>query len=405
MKNKAFLSPILASLIAFVVAAGLGLALRWAFVVNMPEWFNYRNIQHAHSHVALLGWLFAIFYLFLIHFLDLDFKRYSRLYWLLQFSVAGMLVTFPVIGYAQVSIFFSTAHILLAYIFVYRLWRDLRAKTQQRLPILFVKASLFFMVLSTLGTWALGPIMALKLKGTAIYYGAIQFYLHFQFNGWFVFALIGIVLVLMAKRGITFDQKKLHQFFVLLIISTMLTFALAVTWSTPYLSIFIVNSIGVILQLAALLLFLQIIYTKREEIKGFFNRYIYNLLFLSLLALALKIIVQAIVVIPYMAEISYTIRNFVIGFIHLLMLGCLSLFAFAIISVLMDKKLSNFGTWVFSIGVVLSELILFVQGLMLWQGMGFMPSYYMILSATSSLIFVGVLIISIQLYRTKIQAR
>ena len=100
MKSIAILKPILASLLAFVIAASLGLAMRWAFVLDMPEWFNYRHIQHAHSHVALLGWLFSIFYLGIVHYFELNYDKYLKLFWGLQALVLGMLLTFPLMGYA-----------------------------------------------------------------------------------------------------------------------------------------------------------------------------------------------------------------------------------------------------------------------------------------------------------------
>ncbi len=401
MNSKSLLSPILASLLAFVLAAGLGLALRWAFVLDMPEWFDYRNIQHAHSHVALLGWLFGIFCLCIIHYLDLDYSRYARLYWTLQSTVVGMLLTFPVMGYASLSIIFSTSHIIFAYILAYRIWREIISLELEGGHVLFIKISLLFMVLSTLGTWALGPIMGAGLKGSAIYYAAIQFYLHFQFNGWFIFAMIGLTLAILHRSAISFEWAKVRLFYWLLLISTILTYALAITWSTPYKVIFIVNSIGVVLQLLALIGFLHLLYGKRKEIKSYIPKYMYSIFVVSLLALVLKIVIQAIVVIPYMAEVSYTIRNFVIGFIHLLMLGSLSLFAFGSISQILKKALSKWGTWIFVIGVVLSELLLFVQGFMVWQGWGFMPHYYLLLGLASGLILIGVIIITIDLWSLK----
>jgi len=405
MKSKSLKSPILASLIAFVIAAGLGLALRWAFVLDMPEWFDYRNVQHAHSHVALLGWLFGIFSLSIIYYFNLDFSRYSKLYWALQAMVVGMLLTFPIMGYAALSIVFSTGHILLSYLLAYRLWRDIGLHGKDEVHKLFVKTSLFFMVLSTIGTWAIGPIMAIGQKGTAIYYASIQFYLHFQFNGWFIFAMIGIAIAMMQKKGILFQWQKLRQFYILLVISTVLTYALAITWSTPDIGIFVVNSIGVMLQLLALIVFLRLIFDKRKEIKNEFYSYIYNVMFIALFALALKIIIQAIVVIPYMAEVSYTIRNFVIGFIHLLMLGCLSLFSFGSISKIIQRDLSNSGTWFFLLGVIFTELLLFVQGFMVWQGWGFMPYYYLLLGMGSLLILVGIVMIVLDLSRLKLNKK
>jgi hypothetical protein len=401
MNSKAILQPILASLLAFVIAAGLGLAMRWAFVLDMPEWFNFRHIQHAHSHIALLGWLFSIFYLNIVHFFGLNFDKYSKLFWALQTMVLGMLLTFPVMGYASLSIFFSTGHILLSYVFVYKVWQDLKDAKKESWHIIFVKTSLFFMALSTLGTWALGPIMAMKLKGTAIYYASIQFYLHFQFNGWFIYAVIGLALAILQQKGILLEVKKIKKFYWILTISTLLTYALAISWSTPYIGIFIVNSVGVVMQLLALVIFLQLIVAKKEEIKKIFSLYVYRLFVLALIALTLKIVIQAIIVIPYLAGVSYTIRNFVIGFIHLLMLGCLSLFSIGLISNILNRTLDTWGTWIFIVGIISSELLLFLQGFMLWQGFGFMPYYYVAIGLASGLIFVGVLIIFLRMLRLK----
>ncbi|MDF1697962.1 MAG: hypothetical protein P1U56_19095 [Saprospiraceae bacterium] len=401
MNSKTLRTPIIVTLGAFFIATLLGLGLRGAFVLDMPEWFNYRHVQHAHSHVALLGWLFAIFTLSIIHFFDLEFEKYAKLYWSLQAMVVGMLITFPIMGYASLSIFFSTGHIIVSYILVVYLWRDLGKVTSEKSDVLFVKTSLAFMVLSTLGTWALGPILALKMKGTAIYYASIQFYLHFQFNGWFIFAMLGILLAILRKRGINFGFSSDSLFYRLLTVSAFLTYALAITWSTPYLSIFLVNSIGVLLQLIALSLLLIQLKRYHNEIKHSFNKYVYWVFCIALIALIIKIVVQAAVVIPYMAAVSYTIRNFVIGFIHLLLLGCLSMFAFGCISIIMDLKLDKIGTLVFVTGIICTEAILFIQGLMLWMGQGFIPSYYLILAVFSLFILIGLLIVLVRLIQFK----
>ena len=45
------------ALLNFVLAAVAGILLRYAFVQEL-EWMQYRHFQHAHSHVAMLGWIF-----------------------------------------------------------------------------------------------------------------------------------------------------------------------------------------------------------------------------------------------------------------------------------------------------------------------------------------------------------
>src|SRR5690606_15371941 len=182
-----------------LVVALLGLFLRWQ-VVQPTEGINFKNFLHAHSHVALLGWLFSAFFLaFLPTYLPEDLSRkksYSWLFWLAQASVLGMLISFPIQGYALFSITFSTLHILFSYVFIYRFLKDCKqsevVKNQHQFSFKFIKAALFFLALSSLGPWAMGPIMASGNSFTQLYYNAIYFYLHFQYNGWFTFAVLGL---------------------------------------------------------------------------------------------------------------------------------------------------------------------------------------------------------------------
>ena len=44
----------------FVIVVLLGIFMRSATVVAYPFTFNYRNIVHTHSHLALLGWVYGL---------------------------------------------------------------------------------------------------------------------------------------------------------------------------------------------------------------------------------------------------------------------------------------------------------------------------------------------------------
>ena len=98
MKN----SRLQAALVNFLIIALLGLLLR-LFLVAPPAGLNYRNLLHAHSHVALLGWLFSAFFVALTRgFLPGELagkKSYRWQFWLAQASVLGMLISFPLQGY------------------------------------------------------------------------------------------------------------------------------------------------------------------------------------------------------------------------------------------------------------------------------------------------------------------
>ena len=366
--------------------------MRYAFVEGLPEWLSFNNIKHAHSHVALLGWLHAGLYIFIVFLYKLRRTVYQKLYWITQLTVLGMLISFPIQGYKLFSIIFTSLFIFLSYYFIYLVFRDLK-KREKEPSITFLKTSLFFLFLSSLGTWALAFIMKSALKGSAVYYGAIQFYLHFQFNGWLIFGILALFFKLLSRNNIHVPPNKIRNFYRLLLLSTFLTFAIAVTWSTPLPYLFLINSIGVLIQLWALIYFIKLIQGIIPQLKNILSRNQFILLSVSLLSFILKIIIQTMVVIPYIATISYGIRNFVIGFIHLLMLGCLSLFFIALYQhfISINKKTLT-GIKIFVVGIVISELVLFLQGILLWSRLGFFPFYYETILAVSILMPLGLII-------------
>jgi hypothetical protein len=244
------------ALLNLVLATLLGALLRYAFVEEVA-WIKFRNVLHGHSHAAMLGWLYlALFALLAAYFLPerADFKWYNRLFWLTELSVLGMLVAFPIQGYGAASIAFSTLHILLSYVWAWRFWTDTRGETSVW-SLRFARAAIVFMIVSTLAIWSIGPILMGGFRSSTFFHLAVQFFLHFQFNGWFIFAALALALRWMEQRGIVLPAKRLRLFFILLVVSCMLTYALAVAWSNPLPIVFGINGTGVTLQLAALLVF------------------------------------------------------------------------------------------------------------------------------------------------------
>lgn len=374
---------------SFCLAAFLGFVLRLAFVVDFPEWVSFTNIRHAHSHIALLGWLFAAFVLAIIVAWGFDWDTYRRYFVWLQLCVLGMAITFPVMGYAPISIAFTTSHILISYVVIWKFWQDASRSPNIAISRRLLRAACFFLVLSSLGTWALGPLSALA-RGTALYYASIQWYLHFMFNGWLIFALLAVVFKFLENRKYEYSAKNAVRFYCLLLIATCLTFALAITWSTPLDAIFYTNSLGVLVQLAAFY-FLFLLYRQVWiQVKESLNKFEINLVHISFYALTLKVGIQLAVVIPFVAKASYTIKNFVIGFIHLLMLGSLSIFLIVLMSHLWKTKISVNAFWMMLLGITFTEFLLFFQGLLIWLEKGFMAHYYDYILSASGLLLLGI---------------
>ena len=395
---------IIVALLNMLVAVSIGALLRFAYVEEI-SWLAFKNFLHAHSHAAMLGWVYLALFTFLIStFLpkDFDLKKYNILFWLTQISVLGMLVSFPQMGYASWSIGFSVMHTILSYVFVFYFIRDL-GKIQKQQNNTFtisnwlVKSSLFFMIFSTLGLWGMGPIMATGMQGEAVYYMTIQFYLHFQFNGWFIFAILALLFKFMEKHHISINPQDAKRFFFFLSISSFLTYALAVTWANPLPILFYINSSGVALQLVALFYIMKIAKDVWKQLQNCFEGTLRLLFFLSFFSFGFKILIQSAVIIPAIAVVGYTIRNYAMGFLHLMLIGMVTLFLFGFAAQLklirLDNFLAKFGIRVFIVGFILSEVFLFLQGTMFWGSMGFMPYYYELLFGVSAMLPLGLFFI------------
>ena len=381
------------ALFNFLAAAILGVLLRFAFVQEL-SWMNYTNVLHAHSHVASLGWLYlALFALLTRNFVKQRTTSMTWVFWISQVSVLGMFFTFIHTGYAPLSIGFSTLHAVLSYEFAHILWKELKEREKEGYPkwaLIFIKSSLVFMILSTLALWALPALIIGNLKGSAIYYAIIQFYLHFQFNGWFIFAIIGLFLHGVGDHLGSISDRLMKTFWITLSVSCLLTYALSVTWSMPMPFLFTVNGIGATIQFVGLILFLLILRQFKIDWASRFTRTTHVLMWTALLCLVLKTIIQTSILIPGVADMAFTIRNFVLAFIHLILLGIVSSFLFAEVSSYAWFKTkasgAHIGIGLFLLGFVLTEILLFGQGLLLWFNQGFLDHYHMYIFLASVLL-------------------
>ena len=384
-------------LINFLVAALMGLALRFSFLEFTG--INYRFLTHAHSHVAMLGWVYLMLYTLFVHYFIPDKKPiYSRLFWITEIAVIGMMLSFPFQGYAAISISFSTLHIFCSYYFAYQIWKH--QKTKSKVTNRLLKVSLLFMVLSTIGVWCLGPAVSMLGQASAFYQIAIQFFLHFQFNGWFLIAVIAIFFHLLQIK----DSKLFRQFFMLLITSTVLTFALPIQWFSPHNFLLWINSIGIFLQLIVLFIFLKLIKPKLHQVLKKESKLLLYLLSFAILCFILKIVFQLLSILPEFAKAVYTHRNFVIGFIHLLMLGVISGFLFAFIlksDLITYSKTLYIGIYSFLLGFTLTEIILLIQGLKFYFGSGILSNYYELLFIFSILLPLGISFFLINIIKHK----
>ncbi len=295
------------------VSASLGAVLR-GLVLHPVAAINYGHLLHTHSHVAFLGWVFnACFAVALHRFLPASTgPGWARLFGVLQVAVLGMLCSYPFQGYGPVSIAFSTLHMGASAVFAWWLWRGHVAIPAVR-PHL--RIALGAMVLSGLGPLALGPLAALDLRDSPFYALSIYFYLHAQYNGWFLFFLQATVLQEASTRH-PIDERAATRSAHWLGAGLVLTLAQSTLWLHPPAWVFGVAALGGLAQLFGVVLFVGALRPAGWPTGGLVR----ILAGLALGAWVLKHILQAAAAWPGLLVLANH-RFIVIAFLHLVFLG------------------------------------------------------------------------------------
>jgi hypothetical protein len=368
--------------IQFAVSYLLITALAGVFMRSMAIFpitgIEYEYILHAHSHLALLGWGYmSVFLLFLAEFFDKTEQQQVQikiLFWSTQFTIIGMFISFSLQGYALFSIAFSTIQVLLSYWFVIITWRHLRYKAiamqGQPISFLYVKASLVCLVLSSIGPWSLAILSANELQDSPLYEAAVYFYLHFQYNGWFTLGLLAVLLRIFEKRGVIIPHSLLKIQLGLYVGSILPSFILSVLWMEIHFIWYVIAALAGAVQWIAMVIFCHYIYRIRAIVKEIFQGWGRGLLIIAMVVLLIKVTLELGLVMPGLTELIYSSRSIVIGYLHLTLLGfvsilCLSLFLHQ--GWLNETwKSSRLGYSLFLIFFGVNEFILFLQGLYDW---------------------------------------
>jgi hypothetical protein len=348
--------------------AGAGLFMR--ALPYLPVQVDYTNLRHAHSHLAFLGWIYAAFFLAFVHFFlrpESFAAHFRELFWLTQVSVAGMLVSFLVQGYGPFSIGFLTVHTLLAYRFIWKFWK-LWQPDWQRASTWFSASALLFFVLSTLGPFAIPPIQILGGGNPLWMKMAVHYYLHFQYNGWFIYGVMALLFKVMENRNIAWPQSWTRWQFGLMF--TAVFPAYFVTLTSSALPGWTANlaTAGVWLQWTGYALFSYYFLTKkimRQVAGGSLAKFILGF---ALSMLFVKFTFEIIGATPpfsgYFAPFS---QYLIIGYLHLVFLGAVTPFLWWV-----NEKAGLFtfrnvwagaGAVIYTLGFAGSEVALIMFGL------------------------------------------
>lgn len=355
------------SLFNLFLVATLGLLMRYKIAFELP-FIHQKNILHSHSHFAFSGWVSQTLIVLMVHYLSkqnnsINIEKYKKIFIANLVCAYIMLFSFIYQGYGLISILFSTLSIFVSFWFAIIYFKDLKMVSDNELAKSWFKAALFFNVISSFGTFALAFMMATKNLPQDFYLSSIYFYLHFQYNGWFWFACMGLFMnQLISNISIEKANKTIFTWF---FISCIPAYLLSVLWLKLPIWVYSLAVLSAILQILAWLKFMKIIiphFAKNFTLAPFF-KWIY----LSIIAcISIKLLLQFGSTIPLVGKLAFGFRPIVIAYLHLVLLaiisGFLLIYLFTNKLVIQNNSIKK-ALALFIIGVFLNELVLAVQGI------------------------------------------
>lgn len=353
-------------LINLAIVALYGLLMRYKIAFSLP-FLEQKNLLHAHSHFAFSGWISQMLYAALALQLSrhLPANKVQKYHWLLALNLVcsfGMLVSFTIQAYKAVSIFFSTAAILVSVIYLIAFLKDKAYLPATHPSRSWWQAGLLFNILSALGPFTLAYMMATQSIHQWLYLGSVYFYLHFQYNGWFFFGLLAIVVSNKPDAAGSVDR-----YFKILCATVIPTFLLSILWVQLPLWLYIPAVAATVAQLAAWVHLLIKVRQSAGRMKDHNGRHWSRWFsYAATAALTLKLLLQGVSVLPGLSQLVFGFRPIVIAYLHLVLLGVYSLylvgfmFVQQVIVVTPFAKVAGIG---FLAAVLFNELLLAVQGM------------------------------------------
>lgn len=355
------------SLINLFVVALLGTLMRYKIGFDFP-FFVQKHLLHSHSHFAFSGWISHTLMVLMVYYLknkiaEISIPKYTRLIIANLVCSYGMLIFFIIQGYGFWSITFSTLSIIVSYFFAYAFIKDLKKIPEEASKKWFWGALIFY-VLSSLGTFFLAYTLASKNFMYNPYLASVYYYLHFQYNGWFFFACMGLLTDFLKPDNS--ENRLFNKAFWLLFISTFVTYSLSVLWLKMPQWLYILTIVFSVVQFVVWLRLLFYIIAKKAPMLKSQPVFLQNILKFVGFCVSMKFLFQMVSVIPSLSQFVFGVRTIIIAYLHLILLAIITLFLLYYIYtnkfLALNKSIKN-GIILFAIGVFLNELVLGIQGM------------------------------------------
>ncbi len=393
------------SILNLSIVAFLGVILRSKIVFSLP-FLDQKHLLHSHSHFAFAGWITQLLMSLMVGYLYKkgltdSFNKYKWLLLANLITAYGMLVAFIIEGYGLFSITFSTLSIFVSYSFAVKYWKDLNRIKSTSTSRHWFKAAVVFNAVSSLGAFALAFMMAKHIIHQNWYLSSVYFFLHFQYNGWFFFGCIGLLIDRLEFYQIRSNVYK--AIFWIFFLACVPAYFLSTLWMHIPVWVYVIVVISAIAQVVGWFLLVRIMFTHLDILNKVTSLASKCLLSLAAFALSLKFLLQVGSTYPSLSTLAFGFRPIVIAYLHLVLLGAITIFLIGYMvsgDFVSMKKKSIIGICVFVFGIIFNEILLMAQGVagLKYEGIPYINEMLLI---AALIMFSGILLFAVNQFQNK----
>lgn len=370
----------------FFMVSVVGVMMRYNVVFSLSG-FNHKYMQESHSHFAFYGWVAACIYLFVSDYLSkvpqkINLEKYQYLMVANQIGSYGMLITFLWGGYFWLSIVFSAISLFTGFAFFIFLWLDTQRIHQPE--IIWLRTGAFFATLSSIGIFGLAYFSSRKEEFDVLFRASTYLYLHYQYNGFFLFSCVGLLFISLKKREIIISEKLNKSIYYLLLVGCFFGYGLSILWIDMPNIVYAFFTIISLLQLFGAFQLGLFVWQNSNKLSKYFQ--IQKVLLATVgIAFLMKFILQSASAIPMLGLYAFSNINIVIAYLHLILLMGISLF---MIWKMLDldyfkmNRILRISVYIMVFGIVLNEVILSLAGIFSVALIPFSYSIYWLLFAS-----------------------
>ena len=347
----------------------MGVILRSKILFELPG-IDYNHLLKVHSNFAFEGWVSLALMILLVYGLLSDSQKNKMVYkfvFIGTFATAWALIfTFALGKVADFTSYILTVFIFISYVFSWVFIKDIRKTEVNRTVKLLSISAIICAVLSSGGPFFLTYLFATKSLNAVLYRDTLFSYLHLQYNGFFTLSVLALLFNKVQSKLSERTNRDIHRFAVLIASSILPSMFISYDWAGPNTIIHAIAYIGSILSLLSLGLFIPIF----GQMKKLFREIHPLLRFIWMVSIAsfmAKMFFQSFTIINFIGNPIFGDRPIIMGFLHLVFLGFVTLFLLYYIGqegiLNIKKSITKIALLIFTIGIIVNIALLLTQGL------------------------------------------